>query len=475
MIKILVLLLVFLFITLTPSCNTVLIHNLYDGTRIYEVAIIVLCLLSLCISHFFRSKTTQLFFLFSLKVRLLLLSVLVLAVLSSLSAPLIRSAFLEVSLYACLFLLALAIGAIALDNLAAFQIGFLSTVLVSSVFYQTTFFVAYLASFIENIPLEPLELFGGFSNIRFFNLYQSWLFFLTPLPVLLYPDIGKPLQKAVIIVAINWVVLLWASAGRGESIALISGLIISRVLFKQQASAFTKLMWKVFLFGTLAFIILFQVIPAFFYQHTMEVRSVESLATVSDRIALWQIALSHIKNNPGLGIGAMHYAYYPAPLPSVHNAFLQWGAEMGIPSLFALIYLIKSGLLAWKNYFNSLGNNQQTNFADRQLAIALCCTVISELIHSMVTSILISPMGQILLAAIVGWMFALHFRSHTLSLKTADRNLSSLILIGGLLITLTYTIMPELAPRLVGLEDFSSRYHSEMMHPRFWQQGEIPD
>jgi hypothetical protein len=72
-------------------------------------------------------------------------------------------------------------------------------------------------------------------------------------------------------------------------------------------------------------------------------------------------------------------------------------------------------------------------------------------------------------------MFALHFKKHTPDLNTASRNLSSLIFTGLLLITLTYTVMPDLAPRLVGLENFSLRPHPETMHPRFWQQGEIPD
>lgn len=140
-------------------------------------------------------------------------------------------AFLELSLYISLFYLFLAIGSVVQKNNHLIQPFFFIFLAIAALFYQTNSFTAFLASFIENIPLQWPEPFSGFSNVRFFNQYQIWSITLLVLPLLIYPTLDKRLKVFLKIIAIGWAILLFASASRGAVASVVLAMLISLFFF----------------------------------------------------------------------------------------------------------------------------------------------------------------------------------------------------------------------------------------------------
>jgi len=73
----------------------------------------------------------------------------------------------------------------------------------------------------------------------------------------------------------------------------------------------------------------------------------EEDASATDRLALWDIALGLVAENPVLGVGPDNFTLYAPNTP--HNAYLQIASEVGLPALFLYISILGSGLLsAWR-------------------------------------------------------------------------------------------------------------------------------
>lgn len=467
------------FIIFTPNSY----YFSFDKKRIFEVFIIFINLIIL-VNNNFRCRLINNFHLFSLTTRICLLFLLVLAVASSIYAPLIRSAFLEISLYLGLFLIIMTVFCLSLKDGKLFNNIFIVVLIASSVIYQTNLFGLYLSALIQKVPVHWPVLFTGFDNVRFFNQYQVWLFYLISYPLLGFTEMDYRLRNSLKVIAIGWAILLFYSGSRGALIAVFSGLLISGFIFKQQALGFIKLNLVLLFSGTMGAWFLFKLLPLFFgAEVTSGWRTLDQLVTDTPRLYLFKLALSYIKAHPGLGIGPMHYAYYPNPISSYnpnlifahpHNSLLQWAAEMGLPSTILLLTLVVHGLFLWIKRFKSLNKNSTTVSEDSYLWVVLFSTVCSAFIYSLVDGVIVMPTSQLLMATIIGWMFGLYFQSDKKNIQ-AKENLFVLIFSGMLLITLTYTIIPGLIPRLIGATNFSTREHPKKDAPRFWGQGHIPD
>lgn len=468
-----------LFIILLPINATFNFYNEFDNQRIYQLLLIIYCLTFFLLDSSIRKKVIKLFYNFSFKVRYLLLSLLILSIISSFVSPLKNYAFLELSLYSSLFLLSLIIGALVQNNFKFIHSILLIVFIISSILYQTAFFSGYLASFIEKIPLQWPEPFIGFSNIRFFNQYHLWLYFLISLPLLIYPQLNSTLRTILKIIAIGWAILLFISGSRGAIAAIFLTLPICAIIFKKQAYSFIKLNSWILLSGFLSSIVLFKFLPTLLSDNTnLGWRTVAQIADNSPRLYLWKLSLNYIVTHPFLGIGLMHYAYYPNSVAMhPHNSLLQWTAELGIPSVLILIMLIMWGLLVWIKRFYSNSLTSRFNNTEQQLWIVLFCTMIANLMYSLVDGVIVMPVSQVLMALIMGWMFGVYFYfSDTIEIIVdVKRNISLLLVVGITLITLMYTVMPSLMQRLDKLNNISEIIETDLMYPRFWQDGKIPN
>ena len=466
----------FFSVTLLSLASTFLIFSpilnilVFDNKRVFELIIISYILLSIVLtSHhqniFYNLNNPQKF-----KVSILLL-------LGTAAAFLAKQpfyAFLELSLYIGLFYLFLTLGKIIKKNNHLIQPFFFIIFPVSALFYQTNFFTAFLASFIENTPLQWPEPFSGFSNVRFFNQYQIWSITLLTLPLLIYPSLDNRIKIFLKIIATGWVILLFASASRGAPASAVLAMLITLFIFKDHAKPFLKLNSLILLSGFVGYLLLFKLIPVLLEnQIIVGWKPIENITTSSGRAELWKYAIQYIIDNPWLGIGPMHYAYYPGPTHAhPHNSLLQWASEMGIPSTLLVISLIYSGLSAWIKKFYRLTNENKL-YAPSHLWIALFCSLCSGLIYSLVSGVIVMPLSQIMMTLIAGWMLGIYFQDQQAKPVSQNQHIAFMLLAGATLITLTYTILPSLLPRLISYQDLPYQDYPTLA-PRFWQIGGIP-
>jgi O-antigen ligase len=400
--------------------------------------------------------------------------VLILMLFSTFLADAPKSALQESSLYVGVFFLLLSISSITKSNTLLIQHTFLLAFTASALLYLAQAFAIYLASFIENIPLQWPEPFSGFSNVRFFNQFQIWTITLLPLPILLYPNLDKRILNALKMIAIGWALLLFASSSRGAIGSIILAMLITLSIFKHRAKSFLKINVLILLVGVTGYFLLFQLLPFVLENKvTKGWSAIEHLSSTNDRIALWQTAINYIIDKPWLGIGPMHYAYYPGPTNAhPHNGLLQWACEMGIPSALLIVFLVMSGLIAWVKKFYRLSEENKL-YISTDLWIALFCSLCSGLIYSMVSGVIVTPLSQIMMALIAGWMLGIYFQDQESKAVSQKQNLGFMLLAGLTLITLTYTVLPGLMPRLMAYSDLPLQDYPTIA-PRFWQFGGIP-
>lgn len=457
------------FLIFSPSLNLVA----YDGKRIMELCLIALALLFSLFGNTWQNKN-QPFFNLAVQHKAALTAIIILLIASSLNALDQISAFLEVSLYLGLLFFCFQIGRITSDTTQIFHLFIFSTFALIALFYQANFFTAFLASFIENIPLQWPEPFSGFSNVRFFNQFQICSIALLPLPLLIYLSLDKRLLNFLKLIAIGWALLLFASGSRGAVASLIISMILTLIVFRKHAMPLLKLNSSQLLAGAIGYLLLFKLVPYILENNvTQGWRPVASLTQTNDRLALWRYAINYVIEHPWLGIGPMHYAYYPGPTHAhPHNSILQWASEMGIPSTLLVIYLTISGLIAWVKKFYRLQNENKL-YVPVHLWIALFCSVSSGLIYSLVSGVIVMPLSQLMMVLIIGWMTGLYFYDTESKPIGRIQRISVMLLAGATLITMTYTVLPSLLPRLISYADLPYQNYP-ITAPRFWQIGGIP-
>ena len=461
----LLLLLAFL-LGLSPGLNRLS----FDDQRLIEFAIIGLSLLNIAI---YPTGGVQLKL--SRRHFGVLLCLSALMILSALYAEQPNSALMLTAWYLGLFFCCVSIAEIVSQSAEKWQKGILLVMLIAALLYLVNFFTGFLASFVEQIPLSWPEPFSGFSNVRFFNQYQIWFLLLLPLPF--YPSLSKRFNLTIKIIATGWAVLLFASASRGAVLSLSSSLLLTWLIFRQQANIFLRLNIRLILFGAVVYGLLFKLIPQMLSNPvTQGWHPVESITDSSGRFELWAYAWQYIKQNPWLGIGPMHFAYYSGPTHAhPHNSVLQWASEIGIPSVLLLLYLVYNGLRAWVTTFYRLQAEKRLPVSPH-LWIGLFASLCAGLIYSLFSGVIVMPLSQMMMVLIIGWMQGLYYRAeyqnHPLPPVTLKQRLGLQLLAGITLIILVYTALPDVLVRLNNEELPIQDY--PVIAPRFWQLGGIP-
>jgi O-antigen ligase len=189
----------------------------------------------------------------------------------------------------------------------------------------------------------------------------------------------------------------------------------------------------------------------------------------NDRISLWKQAWSMIQTYPWLGVGPMHYAWYPNAIAAhPHNSILQLAAEWGLPATLLLLSLAVYGMFCWLQRFNPI-TLQATN--NQHLAVVLFFTLIANACYSMVDGVIVMPLSQVMMAVILGLMLGL-YNDNQLTKKTKHFNFIRRLFAAIVLIGLVWSVLPELLPRLLGNEQMIPKGY-QTVGPRFWQEGGI--
>lgn len=448
---------------ITISLSYTLLTNLlgYDDKRVLELLIICTSLLW-AISNEVHLVSTDPHF-----SRYAFYMLIVLAGASTLQSPSHQHALLEVCVFAGLVYVCQLTATLWSQYRLALIQWMIYAILLGAVIYMVGFYTGYLASFIEAIPLIWPEPFFGFSNVRAFNQYQLWTLALVCLPLLEFNIERSRTRRWIFAILGGWWALLFASASRGVLLAWLVAMLVTAWCYRQIAWPLLRLQLASFITGLSLYGLLFHLLPSFLVGGILT--STVLRDQTNDRISLWKQAWSMIQTYPWLGVGPMHYAWYPNAIAAhPHNSILQLAAEWGLPATLLLLSLAVYGMFCWLQRFNPI-TLQATN--NQHLAVVLFFTLIANACYSMVDGVIVMPLSQVMMAVILGLMLGL-YNDNQLTKKTKHFNFIRRLFAAIVLIGLVWSVLPELLPRLLGNEQMIPKGY-QTVGPRFWQEGGI--
>lgn len=460
-------------------CLAPIINNFnFDDKRIVEVMLILITLISLAGFRSAQLSLIQAISQFRNSSKIALIGLVGLGILSAYLARQPEQAFIEVITLFSLLLMAQQ-SALTWQIHPRFVECLLLALILSLFALEVKFLASYMAFLSIGNKFLPGNFFTNFDNVRFFNQYQMWLL---PVPtfVLLVEHswLKKPwLKKLLWFIAIVWWIMFFTTCGRGVIVAFIVSVIATFYLFGRHASIFLK---SILLFSTIGFLFqlfLFSYVPVFFWDESILAQLKTLRSSTADRLGyLWPVAIGFIRENPFLGIGPMHYAWFPNKIANhPHNSILQWGCEWGLPALFLALFLICQALKAWAIRFNKatlIPAQKNLNLA----VISLSFSLFSAMTYSLFCGVIVMPMSHLTGALIVSLMFAMmHLTDHLCPRSDNSKpDLKLALLFAFIAIGYFRTIMPDAIPRLLDPNYLLTRTSPDVVNkPRFWVIGEI--
>lgn len=462
-----------LALALTPSFDIIIWAIPYDEKRIFELAILCVAAGGILFSKQISVSWLESFQFLPALTQGGLCIILVLGIASSTLAASPRDAFLELCLFGLLFSFAISISTLVKRNPPIILGAFFGALLSSIFFYEITFFSAYIGSFIQLFPFDADMLFANFSNVRFLNQFQVWTLPLMLLPLLLYRDkLNLRTVAFIFFLGIAWWVIVFATRGRGIQLAILAASVLTLLVFHRHAWPLIKLLWISALLGGIAYLFLFVYLPP---HGEGEAVKITGLLTDNGRTSLWTTALKMALDNPLLGVGPGHYAWYPNDIAAhPHNALLQIMSEWGIPVAILFLLLFCWGGIAWCRQFYRLETIVQDN-RKKHLWIGLFCSATAGIAYSMVSGVIVMPLGQIMFAAVIGIMLGLYRFAEPVKKTYTPLALGLLRLaLAGFTAYLLIAVTPDILTRI---ETPSPPYNDAPVitkGPRFWQEGGIP-
>lgn len=350
------------------------------------------------------------------------------------------------------------------------------SICLSAILYMVAFYAGYVASYLENMPLKwPLPFFG-FTSIRFFNQYQIWGLPLIAAPLLFQFPLIEKYKYLIFTLLAGWWVLLFASGSKGALLAIILALLVTLAFFRKEAYALSKVLVLTGVVGGVLYLFLFHLLPPLLGSNAEIERAWD--VGGSARGYLWSKAVDLIAQNPLLGVGPMHYAWYPNQVAAhPHNSVLQIAAEWGVPALLIVLCMFVYGMLRWHKRFNYKTLKGEAHIY-KQIIISLYCSFMAGTVYSLVSGVIVMPLSQIMGSVIIGLMLGVyHFSKnrgggevcHPVS---GRKNYLIRFFSGVLLIVMVWSVLPEVFPRLVNHEIFLP-LDQLVAGPRFWQNGGI--
>lgn len=342
----------------------------------------------------------------------------------------------------------------------------LLTVFVSSLAYVWWFW--QLNSFIYVEP--PVKgvirriTFPGFSNIRFFSDYQSFMLFLLPPALYRFTERGWSRSLGTGLVALYFTLALIA----GSRSLVASHLVLHTLLWLALGNRYRPVLvdhLRFWTYGGLIFVFITWILPLILFGHAGDGLVASSLARFdsSFRTDLWELAWQQIQAHPWLGLGPMQYASLPNPIAAhPHNLVLQFASEWGVPATLLLGWLISRQILGRFKLLSSSGLVEK----DRT-ALAMTCAGTALMIQSMVAGALNYPVSQVM---------ALLFFAYPLSHvhQKNPQGSSKLHIIGLIALFMTVATLTTLQ----SIQErnqcfFETHWPTKHYAPRFWQQGWI--
>lgn len=369
-------------------------YSFYDAKRFLLLALLVLNKLSLVCFSELRTRWLQQWLAISTPIKVLIILFITFGAVSACINPTPYFSMLEVIWVVLLLVLTFSVASVADSRwlLLAINIG----VFVSSV----TLAVAFFESWWLNIKTLIIP---GFMNVRFFSQYQIWTLPIVILPLLVWRDRSIVLKILWGTIAIFWWLLAIKAATKGLWLGLIMATFFVSswaMLAKRQAGDNNLNYWLL----TQLFILFFTGIAFIIWQYSTDydvlARGLTNIhASIRGRLGLWHIAIAHIQAHSWFGIGPQHYPLFPSPNKiQPHNSVLQIASEWGVPAAIFALILFFNGIWQW---FKTLNKTP--------LELSLTTTFLAGSFYSLVTGMIVFPLGQLMFAFSMGWLMQIYF------------------------------------------------------------------
>jgi putative inorganic carbon (hco3(-)) transporter len=462
----------------------------YDQQRILEIVLLGAVPVVLAVSSPARRSWIDAFLSVPLLGRALIGGFFVLGAVSAARAAIPSAAFREVSLYLLLVFLALGVTAVRR------QVGdrFDRIVVIVLVFTAVIYTFAFIGLRLAGIPpfqymLSTYGAMYGFSNPRFFGQFA-----VLTLPVLLAAPLvteERRLTKGILFAAAaGWFALTIESGGRAPIAAVPVGLMAVLALLRRVSFPWARVAAIGMAAGAAMWFVAVQTASALRGEGlglTPAVQEAIDRGPV-DRIyrpVFWREAWEMLQSRPVLGVGPEHFAYHrvESTAAGVHNAPLQLGAEWGVLAAVLMLAATLWGVLAWTRRTYSLG----TAGHDVVLRTALLATVIAAGALSLLDGIIVTPVSQLVIALVAGWMVGIHTASGLHRPSEASQppprpvgpwqySVPAVALVAAAVLVWTaspYLFRPraELEVRIDRVTDTGDR----VLYPRFWVEGRLPE
>lgn len=387
-------------------------------------------------------------------------------------SPSVKFALIEVVNFTLLGLFSVFFWQINKENHLTFVRCFSLMIIIVSGIYIVGVAAGYLAAQIQGLKVVWSDLFIGFQNVRFFNQYQIWTF---PFMIYCYLTVlqKRPLYRSIGFSILSlWWTLLFLSASRGAILAIALSFTIIFILYRARVVSIIKLGLFTAISGYIAYCVFFHWLPNL-SQQEVSIVEINSLYSPT-RIVLWEHAISLLKEHKLTGIGPMQFAWYPGVKSAhPHNSLIQIFTEWGIISGIIVIFFISTFLKRCFAKF-SVENISNLEHEESLMIVSVLCSFLAGAMYSLVSGVIVMPMGQILSALIVGMMVTIYFSpisNNEIEYQAISFNYLQKGAIIFLPIMLWCAVWPSLQERLTNSVDLSV-YHTT--HPRFWQIGGIP-
>ncbi len=313
--------------------------------------------------------------------------------------------------------------------------------------------------------------FPGFSNVRFFSDYQTFMLFLLPVAV---SQLTRPNYIRVLAVLIVGFYFSLAFVAGSRSLVVTHLLIHIGLLMILGRSYFDSIRQHIFYWciGWILFIITTWIIPLVVLNFATSAPVASTLIRTDSslRTELWAIAIQSILEHPLLGIGPMHFATLANPIAAhPHNLILQFATEWGVPA--TILITIICGRIIWERInILSTSRGKLENHAP-QLAMASAGAAL--FVQSMFAGALNYPVSQALAVIYFAYPYQQEFST---SLNSANKigRVIYIKAIGFLAIAiLTIALTNPLSIKKRNLCYLETHWPSQHFAPRFWQQGWI--
>ena len=352
-------------------------------------------------------------------------------------------------------------------------------VLLATLFFICTglvvrFVISYLAAITNGEGvLDAWLLIDGFSNPRFFGQFLT-----LALPLLAVPLLTEGNLRRYALVAGVLIVLVWTEAivsgTRGTWLGLACAAMVLACI-GPIGRRWAALHVAAACVGVILTWIMMTVIPTALDMSVAHHAASKLNTSLSLREIIWTQAIEEILSHPLLGIGPMQLADLPNGVAAhPHQAWLQWAAELGLPSALLVTWLVVHGIGKLVVVLRARMRSMQEQDVIR---LCLAASIIAALTQAMVDGVLVMPYSQLWLALLAGWLIGLQSQvasSDAIAFAPRHTFFAWLAILISAVALLSFVVVRDY-PNLGQREEIYAKTFGDHLQPRFWAQGIIAD